>query len=220
MAGSVTDSYGMRERILRVSIELFLKKSYRGTSVKDITDAVSISKGALYWYFKSKDDLLETIIGTYETDFLDGLMETVHPAGNDFIKVYKEYHRYINEYAAANTELCVLFTTLSAELAGSGTVAEIRIKSIYAKYLAFIESLLELANRQNLLKKDADTNLLAHTIIGIRNGILLQWYMNRPHVDGASLSKTYRDALLFGIATGDRADKPPLRHARKELVRK
>jgi len=219
MGDTVTDSYGMKERILRVSVELFLKKSYRGTSVKDITDAVSISKGALYWYFKSKDELLETIIGIYETDFLEGLIKAVHLSGNGFINLYKDYHRYINEYAAANTELCVLFTTLSAELAGSGTVAEIRIKGIYAKYLEFIESLLDLARDENLLKKDADVNLLAHTIIGIRNGILLQWYMNRPHVDGASLSKTYRDALLFGIATGEGAGRPARRRTGKEPVR-
>jgi len=219
MAGTVNGSYGMKEKILTVSIELFLKKSYRGTSVKDITDAVRISKGALYWYFKSKDELLETIIGIYETDFLEGLIKAVRLSGNDFIRVYKEYHRYINEYAAANTELCVLFTTLSAELAGSGTLAEIRIKNIYAKYLEFIESLLHLARSQNLLKKDADVNLLAHTIIGIRNGILLQWYMNRPHVDGASLSRTYRDALLFGIATGDPAGRPVRRPTEKKPVR-
>jgi AcrR family transcriptional regulator len=203
MAGSATDSHGMKERILKVSMELFLKKSYRGTSVKDITDAVSISKGALYWYFKSKDELLETIIDRYDSDFLDRLARTIRPSGNDFIKTYKEYHKYINEYASSNSELCVLFTTLSAEMAGSGTVAEIRIKSVYAKYLTFIKSLLELAKNQRLLRKNTDVNVLAHTIIAIHNGILLQWYMNRPHVDGASLSRTYRDVILFGITAGE-----------------
>ena len=189
-------------------MELFLRKGYRGTSVKDITDAVNISKGALYWYFKSKDELLEAIIGRYEADFLDRLIKTTRPAGNDFMKVYRAYHRYINEFAAANSELCVLFTTLSAELAGSGTVAEIRIKNVYAKYLTFIESLLELARSQCLLRENTNVNLLAHTIIAVHNGILLQWYMNRPQVDGASLSKAYRDVLLFGITVGKEPGQP------------
>lgn len=203
MTISANDSNGMKEKILRVSMELFLRKSYRGTSVKDITDAVSISKGALYWYFKSKEELLETIIDRYDTDFLDKLIKTIPPSQNNFIKIYKQYHRFINEYAAGNSELCVLFTTLSAEMAGSGTVIEIKIKAIYAKYLAFIESLLDLARGQRLLRRGTDVKVLAHTIIAVHNGILLQWYMNRPYLDGASLSRTYRDVLLFGLTNGE-----------------
>jgi AcrR family transcriptional regulator len=46
------------ERLGRVSVELFAEYGYAQTSVQQIVDAAGVTKGALYHYFKSKDDLL------------------------------------------------------------------------------------------------------------------------------------------------------------------
>ncbi len=43
---------------MRVSVELFAQHGYAQTSVQQIVDAAGVTKGALYHYFKSKDDLL------------------------------------------------------------------------------------------------------------------------------------------------------------------
>lgn len=46
------------ERLMRVSVELFARYGYAQTSVQQIVDAAGVTKGALYHYFDSKDDLL------------------------------------------------------------------------------------------------------------------------------------------------------------------
>src|ERR1700712_1343363 len=46
------------EKIMRVSVELFAENGYAQTSVQQIVDAAGVTKGAMYHYFKSKDDLL------------------------------------------------------------------------------------------------------------------------------------------------------------------
>jgi len=46
------------EKLMRVSVELFAEFGYAQTSVQQIVDAAGVTKGALYHYFKSKDDLL------------------------------------------------------------------------------------------------------------------------------------------------------------------
>jgi AcrR family transcriptional regulator len=46
------------EKLMRVSVELFAEYGYAQTSVQQIVDAAGVTKGALYHYFKSKDDLL------------------------------------------------------------------------------------------------------------------------------------------------------------------
>lgn len=46
------------EKLMRVSVELFAEHGYAQTSVQQIVDAAGVTKGALYHYFKSKDDLL------------------------------------------------------------------------------------------------------------------------------------------------------------------
>ena len=51
----------MRARILDVAEELFYQKGYEATSVQDILDVLSLSKGGFYHHFDSKLRLLEAI---------------------------------------------------------------------------------------------------------------------------------------------------------------
>ncbi|WP_188989686.1 TetR/AcrR family transcriptional regulator [Paenibacillus nasutitermitis] len=56
---------GKKQQILEGAIKSFSEKGYRGTSIQDIADALGISKGSLYFYFKSKEDLLLSIFKYY-----------------------------------------------------------------------------------------------------------------------------------------------------------
>lgn len=50
------------ERILDVSLELFIKNGYENTSIQNIIDNLGgLSKGAIYHHFKSKDKILEAV---------------------------------------------------------------------------------------------------------------------------------------------------------------
>jgi AcrR family transcriptional regulator len=59
-AGSGRASAGrpVKERLLRVATRLFARNGFEGTSVQDIVDAAGVTKGAMYHYYGSKDDLL------------------------------------------------------------------------------------------------------------------------------------------------------------------
>ena len=50
--------------ILDSALELFAEKGYHQTSISDITRKAGISKGLIYNYFESKDDVLRCIIQT------------------------------------------------------------------------------------------------------------------------------------------------------------
>jgi AcrR family transcriptional regulator len=48
----------VKERLLHVATRLFARNGFEGTSVQDIVDAAGVTKGAMYHYYGSKDDLL------------------------------------------------------------------------------------------------------------------------------------------------------------------
>jgi len=48
--------------IMTTALELFAVKGYHATSINDISRKAKISKGLLYNYFESKEELLESII--------------------------------------------------------------------------------------------------------------------------------------------------------------
>jgi AcrR family transcriptional regulator len=51
-----------RERLLAAAAKLFAERGYRAASVDDVAAEAGFSKGAVYWHFDSKEDLLHTLI--------------------------------------------------------------------------------------------------------------------------------------------------------------
>lgn len=50
------------EKILEIATKLFSKKGYNKTSIQDIINELGMSKGAIYYHFKSKDDILRKML--------------------------------------------------------------------------------------------------------------------------------------------------------------
>ncbi|MFF0151452.1 TetR/AcrR family transcriptional regulator [Micromonospora sp. NPDC005203] len=62
---------GTRERIKAVALELFTEQGYEKTSLREIAERLNVTKAALYYHFKSKDD----IVASFVEDRLDRMDE-------------------------------------------------------------------------------------------------------------------------------------------------
>ena len=51
-----------RARILNASIELFSQKGYDATRVSEIAESAEVNKSLIYYYFKSKEEILDTLL--------------------------------------------------------------------------------------------------------------------------------------------------------------
>ena len=49
--------------LLQIAYRLFLSQGYENTSVDEIIEAAGIAKGTFYYYFQSKEQMLEAVIG-------------------------------------------------------------------------------------------------------------------------------------------------------------
>ena len=52
-----------RDQIVEAAGQLFYRQGYEHTSFSDIADAVQISRGNFYYHFKTKDEILDAVIG-------------------------------------------------------------------------------------------------------------------------------------------------------------
>ncbi|MEV4435717.1 TetR/AcrR family transcriptional regulator [Streptomyces sp. NPDC049555] len=57
------DGRPVPQRLLAAATRLFAERGYDRTSVQEIVEAAGVTKGALYHYFGSKDDLLHEVYG-------------------------------------------------------------------------------------------------------------------------------------------------------------
>jgi AcrR family transcriptional regulator len=52
----------MERRLLEVASQLFSERGFTGTSLQDIAEEMGVSRPALYYYAKSKDEILERLV--------------------------------------------------------------------------------------------------------------------------------------------------------------
>ena len=72
-----------RDEILAAAGRLFSLHGYFHTSMNDILEAVSLSKGAFYYHFKSKTELALGVLGRVREDISNALIEPMHVAPSE-----------------------------------------------------------------------------------------------------------------------------------------
>ena len=59
-----TKGEGNRQRIIDAADNLFYRRGYNQTSFQDISDATGIPRGNFYYYFKTKDEILDAVVSS------------------------------------------------------------------------------------------------------------------------------------------------------------
>jgi AcrR family transcriptional regulator len=77
---SKSPDISVRERLLAAATELFSRKGYSATTIREIVAAAGVTKPVLYYYFQSKEGIyLELMSGAFSK--LDALIETSRDEG-------------------------------------------------------------------------------------------------------------------------------------------
>lgn len=83
-----------KERIIDESLTLFATNGFKGTSVKNIADAVGIKDASLYKHFKSKQEILDTIVEAMKQRIQDMSDGFGLPSDNSLQKATIVYARF------------------------------------------------------------------------------------------------------------------------------
>ena len=127
------------EAILSVSAKLFLEKGFDKTSMMDIATAAGISKGAIYHHFKSKDEIVKSVMEKQE--------ESVKAAIENFMdeaKVLsgKEQLKLILEKNIENQEAHYLDNAMSVRMKSAEFVLSY-MQSCVNKDSAFVSEIIK-----------------------------------------------------------------------------
>jgi AcrR family transcriptional regulator len=88
-----------RQRIQAVALDLFTEQGYETTSLREIAERLGVTKAALYYHFKSKEEIVQSLISERVTvleDLVEWAKEQPRTAGTrrEFVRRYAiELHR-------------------------------------------------------------------------------------------------------------------------------
>ena len=67
-----------REYILRRAFDVFMNRGYDSTSISVLQEELNMSRGAMYRYFKNKEELFLAVIDTYFFNLFEKLLKNIN----------------------------------------------------------------------------------------------------------------------------------------------
>mgnify|MGYP001822734140 CR=1 FL=1 len=137
-----------RSLIMSVALELFSREGFHSASISKIASRAGISKGLMYNYFDSKEDLIREIIG----EGLDRLFVMLDP-NKDGIVTRAEMEDFIEkmfDVMKSNTQYWTLYFSLMLQRPVFSLVHD-KIEKIYSNYIPMLSKYFETLGHEDPL---------------------------------------------------------------------
>ena len=167
----------LKNEIVNKSFFQFLNKGYKACSLKDLEIATGLTKGAFYYYFRNKEEILKAGIEKY--------LSAVSELGEEeFLQIasLKEYICVVVEQKERNAEklqglidffiIEVAFFQLVLEVEGLFPEYRCRINELSKNRLSRWEYMILKAKQQGEIRADLDTTVLARNLMSVSTSML------------------------------------------------
>jgi TetR/AcrR family transcriptional regulator, fatty acid metabolism regulator protein len=162
-----------RRELLDAAIAVFARRGYHGSRVGDIAREAGVAHGLLYHYFRSKEEVLATIVR--ETwHVLDGETQKIEAMGPPLREQLRRFaHVYLGSWVSAPD----LIRVLVREVGRSPEVGN-RIDELGNVFLG-LERMIEAARKRGEVRADCDAELAALIVYGALEEILTGWVLGQ-----------------------------------------
>jgi len=185
-----------RRQILEAAISVFSRQGFHKARMDDIVQESGLSKGTLYWYFESKDDIIIAILeNLFEREFA-GLEEILQAP----VSVSERLLRF-TEYSIADIQSMLNLVPLTYEfysLAFRQETVRLVLRDFFRKYVEILEPVvqegIDRGEFRPLIAKD-----VVMAIGALIEGTILLWVYDPDVVDLNYHGKTSIRMLLDGL---------------------
>jgi AcrR family transcriptional regulator len=181
--------------ILAHATDVFCKKGYEGSSMRDLSRASGMSLAGLYYYFESKERLLFLIQKHTFTTIVQRLKARLQGVVDSEARVRIFILNHLEYFLANQAAMKVL--SHEAEALKNGFAAE--VAAIKREYYRICVGLLDELKRERGL--EFSTRIAVLSLFGMMNWIYT-WHNPRVDADAASIAGEMGDVFLRGVMAG------------------
>lgn len=182
------------ERLLGAATRLFAERGYESTSVQEIVAAAGVTKGAMYHYFGSKDDLLYEVYARVlrmQTEHLVRISrreapvaERVHAAAADVIVT-----------SIANLDDTVIFFRSMHQLSED---KQREVRGERRRYHEIFRDMVLEGQDEGVFRGDVSADLVVNYFFGSVHH-LSTWYHPGGALTGEDVGRHFADLLVAGL---------------------
>ena len=162
-----------RRELLDAAVRVFARKGFHASRVGDIAEEAGVAHGLLYHYFRSKDEVLETIF----REAWERLATETDRIESSNVALREQLRRFARIYLGSWLMTPELIRVLVREVARSPDVGE-RVDEIRQLFLS-LGRMIEAAQARGEVRADCNPQLAAWVVYGALEEILTGWVLGQ-----------------------------------------
>ncbi|MFI6513139.1 TetR/AcrR family transcriptional regulator [Streptosporangium sp. NPDC050855] len=194
-----------RDHLVKLAAELFARKGFQATSVREIAKEAGILSGSLYHHFDSKETIVDEVLTTFLDDLV-GRYRAALEAGGDSRTILSEMVRIgfstLEPHRAAITVMQNDWNYLRS-LPGDRFDYLVRAEDEVERM--WVEQ-IKLGQASGLFRADVDPKL-TYRMIRDTIWVAVRWFRPGGRLNTTSLAEHYITVLFDGLATGERSSQ-------------
>ncbi|MBN1992569.1 MAG: TetR/AcrR family transcriptional regulator [Anaerolineae bacterium] len=187
-----------QQKIIEAATQLFVRKGFYGTSISDLAQATSLTKGALYHHFENKNAIFFAVIQTVRNTWHNEVARDVLKAKTapSRLTALLDNHARLHKN---NETICLVLNGLMMEMEGMNPEFMLALQEIYNELAQFIEHIIQKGQQAGEIKPDLDSRLVSLNIVGILRAIGCSGIFNHMDVEYEAMTETLKQMLLDGL---------------------
>jgi TetR/AcrR family fatty acid metabolism transcriptional regulator len=182
---------------LDAAVRVFARKGFHGSRVGDIAEEAGVAHGLLYHYFRSKEEVLETIFREV-WELLAADTDRIEQADVPLREQLRRFARiYLGSWLMTPDLIAVLVREIARSPAVGNQIVEVR------GVLHSLQRMIESAKERGEVRADCDPRLAAWVVYGALEEILTGWVLGQLPAEEEDVERavvTVVDVAHAGLA--------------------
>ncbi|MEA2624579.1 MAG: hypothetical protein QOD06_624 [Candidatus Binatota bacterium] len=170
-----------RREIVSAAIDCFSRSGYQGTSIDRIARAAGVTKGALYYHFKDKQDLLLGAIADRIDGFERVVVERVTSLKDPAAALDAVVDTCVQQATASNHRRFIL--TLMVESLDAYPELSDPFRAMMRRFREFLTQTFTIGQQKGVYRDDVAAPLAAQLFVAAVIGTELQFYQDPQGID-------------------------------------
>jgi AcrR family transcriptional regulator len=185
------------DKLLGAARNLFVSQGYKSTTLEKIAHAANLTKGSVYFYFRSKEAVLLTLLDRAEQNVIDTAVQAIDQCdGPSLDKIVAFLHHQARLEDVIREDM-LLIIRMSLEFA-EGRASK-RLEELYRKLYSALEAVVREGQIAGDIRSDIPSRELASILVVNHDGTFMEWYRRSSYVDGKNLVRAMRSTVLDGL---------------------
>jgi AcrR family transcriptional regulator len=170
-----------RKQLMTAAIDSFARLGYQGTSIDRIARDAGVTKGAVYYHFRDKEELLFEAVKDRIDGFEKQVLKEVTPARDALTNLRQVIDSCYFHATVSNHRRFII--TLMIEALDTNPRLSAEFRSILRRMRAFLAELLRDGQRQGTIRADVQPEAAAAAVTGGIIGAEVQHYQDAEEID-------------------------------------